>query len=116
MNIFWIVVLGVLSLLAFSKGTRIKMFRRDGGACRGCGRLWDDGWMLQGAHLDHTKNGNYDNVDNGVMLCVECHLLQHQRLFDEAQTEGERNFHAYAIRKLGETDPYNWMYYEKARG
>lgn len=106
----------LVPLFAFSKGTRVKMFHRDGGACRGCGRLWDDGWMLQGAHLDHTKNGNYDNVNNGVMLCVECHTRQHETLFYEAETQEERNFHAYAIRKLRDTDPYNWMYYEKARG
>lgn len=90
------------------------MFARDGAKCRICGRKWDDGWMLHAAHYDHDKsNPNYDTLEAGRMLCIDCHILDHKRKLKTATSKKERNMHAYAIRKLRECDRRNYDYYKK---
>lgn len=105
-----ILLLGLLvffSLFAFSKGIRKIMFARDKGKCQwpGCNKDFADGWMLHAAHYDHDHNSpSYDCLDNGRMLCIEHHIMDHEALYNRARTQDERNAHAWAIRKLRETN------------
>lgn len=94
--------------MGFSKQVRVEMFVRDNATCQDCGRKWDDGWMLQAAHYDHSRNRNYDCVENGRMLCIDCHIRDHQRAFEKARDRKDKNLHASAIRMLKCASRYNY--------
>lgn len=99
-----LILLVLLSFGAFSKAVRVKMFKRDKATCQRCGRKWDDGWMLHAAHYDHTHGPHYDDIDNGRMLCIDCHRKDHEEGLKNAKTAEERNLHSYALRHLKQTE------------
>lgn len=75
----------IISLLAFSKRSRFKVGKRDDWECQGDCCLgkdgnpasFKDGWMVQAAHHDHTRNAGYDDPENGRILCIAHHALEH---------------------------------------
>lgn len=90
---------------AFSKATRLEIFKRDRGTCQDCGRKWDDGWMLHCSHYDHDKSKpDYDSPSAGRLQCVDDHIKYHTQLFNKAKTPKERNENAWAIRQLRKTN------------
>lgn len=103
----------VLFAMPFTKDVRVRMFARDNGTCQECGRKWDDGWMLHATHISHKRNRWYNSIRNGRMLCIDCHIKDHEKLFNKAKTKKERSQHAYAIRKLNELDRRNIHYKKK---
>lgn len=108
-----VLFLFVMFAMPFSKPVRRVIFARDNATCRWCGKKWSDGWMLHCAHIDHNKaQPHYDNPENGRLLCVDCHILDHEQRLASAKTKKERNLHAYAIRKLDEWDRHNIHYYK----
>lgn len=111
-------ILRLLSLLfsGFSYSTRRKIGSRDKWTCTvpDCNKSFKNGWFVQAAHFDHNrKNGDYDDPDNGRILCVEHHLEEHMWRFREAKRQGDKkqmNREAYAIRKLREVDHRTYEY------
>jgi hypothetical protein len=84
--------LAVLPNLAFSFGVRKQMIIRDNAECVECGKRFNDGWLLDCAHNDHDhSNPDYDNPNNGRVLCLDDHLKHHIKI-------GDKNG-AYLIRK-----------------
>lgn len=61
----------------FPPMTSREIRRRDGWACTSCGKSTYDAekYLLEAAHIDHTRNENYINPDNGKTQCRICHLL-----------------------------------------
>lgn len=60
------------------------MFARDHGECVECGKRFNDGWLLDCAHNDHSReNEDYDNVNNGRVLCLDDHLKHHLAIGDQ---------------------------------
>lgn len=99
-----IVALLLMCLCAFPKSIRVQMFKRDNAECKECGKKWDDGWML---HAAHYKEGD-NSLSNGRMLCVRCHIKDHEEKFRKARDKKVKNQHAYAIRRLKWLSVYNW--------
>lgn len=91
------------------------MFKRDKGKCVDCARDWNDGWMLHASHEKHPFEGGNDHLSNGKMRCIDCHQSQHQGAFDNATDPNIRRAHAYAIRKLKQTDRRNIHFYKKKK-
>lgn len=77
------------SKFAFSKEVRKKIGERDSWSCRGNGHpctlgtnggpaSFNDGFMVEAAHLDHNKDSiQYNNPDNGVCMCRLHHAMSH---------------------------------------
>jgi hypothetical protein len=76
-----------LSQLAFSKGARKELLKRDGWTCQnedcfgyyfGIGALsWTKGYMLQAAHYPDMHQPKEDfNIEHGRCLCSSCHLVE----------------------------------------
>jgi len=88
-----VATVGLLAFVArgaFSPDVRQRMYARDNGECQRCGKRFGDGWLLDCSHYDHDKNkSNYNNINNGRILCLACHL--------EADKDDPRA--AYLIRK-----------------
>lgn len=61
------------SKFAFSFKSRKKILERDGNACAICGATDH----LEAAHINHTRNGNYDKPSNGRTLCRPHHYVDH---------------------------------------
>ena len=70
-------ILGLISFGSFRRSVAKKIGRRDRWTCQVTGRKFKDGWLLDVAHLDHTRNENYNNPDNGLVLSRSAHLLDH---------------------------------------
>lgn len=51
-----------------------------GWKCEKCGRLWKDGWKLEGHHIIPQHNGGKHTRSNFILLCVECHEKAHRKL------------------------------------
>lgn len=119
MNLIWCV--GILILLlglafgAFSQATKRQIGLRDGWECVECGRSFAGGWMVHACHYDHCKtNDDYDDPDNGRILCIGCHIKEHQQGFDDAKQSEDRalmNFHAQAVRKLKKLDQHTYAWH-----
>ena len=107
---FSIASLGILCFAlttAFSTPVRKEIGQRDRWTCMDCGKKFSDGWMVHAAHLSehhHKSDPLYDDPESGIILCVECHLKQHQ----EGTSLGDKD--QYAIMKLENTDrrTYKW--------
>ena len=68
----------VLPFIAFTTEVRKFIGKRDKWTCQNCGRRFRDGWMVQAAHYNHDRQSvEYNNPDNGRILCLECHLREH---------------------------------------
>ena len=92
------IVLGAAALTtgAFSKETRKKIWKRDGGRCVMCGSTEH----LNCSHIDHSKsNPKYDDESNGRLLCEAEHYL-----IDHVNREGRNGLplhqNAFAKRSL----------------
>lgn len=72
--------------MAFSTRVKEKILKRDNHTCSypGCFKKENDGWRIIAAHIDHTKNNNYDNPKNGKAHCIEHEIQYHQRLLEKA--------------------------------
>lgn len=89
-------VVGVLSLSAFSRPVRKKIWERDGGRCVNCGSTEH----LNCAHIDHSReNPRYDHESNGRLLCEPDHYV-----IDHVNREGRNglpiNQNKFAKRTL----------------
>lgn len=62
--------------MARSKGVnkrlRFEVFRRDGYACRYCGRSAKDGMVLEPDHVISVEEGGSDDISNLVTSCFDC--------------------------------------------
>ncbi len=65
-------LLVVASFGAFSHKVRAQIYNRDRGRSVESGAQADEA-----AHYDHTRNENYDTVENGRMLTTREHYLDH---------------------------------------
>jgi len=63
----------IASLGAFSKKSRKEIYERDGGKSARSGKRG----KLHAAHIDHTRNENYDKPSNGRLLTVREHYQDH---------------------------------------
>ena len=72
-----------LSTFAFSFSVRKEIGNRVGWECEHCGKSFWDGWLMDASHIDHERNGNYDNPENGECLCLWCHYDYHIDMGDE---------------------------------
>lgn len=69
---------------AFHSRTAKFIKERDNWTCL-CGEGRKEGLRVQAAHKDHDKkNPYYYHPDNGITLCMECHLREHIGLLNEA--------------------------------
>lgn len=57
--------------MAFSKGTRFEIFKRDGFQCQYCGST-PPLVTLEADHIDPQANGGSDEIDNGITSCMDC--------------------------------------------
>lgn len=71
--------------LQFTRGAREKMGRRDNWTCQKCGNTFRKGWMMHCAHYPerHTHGVEDPNIENGHVLDVRCHLIEHIGMFQE---------------------------------
>lgn len=81
-------LIGIVGIgMAFSKGVRYEMLKRDRWTCQnsecvgvymGIGELnWGRGWNVNGAHYPDMHQREEDkNINNGRCLCVHCHILE----------------------------------------
>lgn len=69
------VALYELSKIAFSYKVRKQIAKRDNHQCVSCGETE----YLEAAHINHNKrNRRYNHPSNGRLLCICCHLEDHQ--------------------------------------
>jgi hypothetical protein len=102
----FVVTLSTLGLLAvafgaFSRKSKHEIGKRDRWTCVECGREFQDGWMVHGAHNSdkHHKGPHYDKPSSGAIRCVDCHQEQHEN----GTTLGASG-DAYATNLLRATD------------
>lgn len=71
---------GLLAFMnsAFTYAARREIGERDSWACQcGCGRSYQQGWMVQAAHYSEKHQKAWDNNPrNGRIMATECHLLE----------------------------------------
>lgn len=84
-----LVALVWLSVWAFSRPQRSEMFRTSNKSCVGCGRKWDEGYMLEFHHIVAVFEGGSDDPSNAELRCRECHFKAHKEL--ARQRRKERN-------------------------
>ena len=91
---------------AFSKQTRLKMFKRAGGASEISGERFEDGVMLHCMHFNHDKsNPNYDEPEAGLVVTVQEHLDYHLSYVGRAHEINLKECqNYYAIDQLMQTD------------
>ena len=61
----------------FYEEVRKEIMRRDKWKCQSCGKSSFDHWLLEASHLDHTRDENYQNPENGKAKDRICHFLDH---------------------------------------
>ena len=94
-NILSVAGITALAFGAFSKPVRQEIFKRDRATCRCCGKnFYSDGVMLHAAHFDHHPENPkyYNDVDNGQLECVECHLFSDH--LPQMERFGDEHYHA----------------------
>lgn len=95
--IYTTVILGALSLTAFTKPVRNQVLERDGHQCRLCGSKEH----LEAAHINHNKNNpRYNDASNGMTLDVGCHLKDHLNRHGRNGLNNQQN--NWAIQRLRE--------------
>lgn len=87
----------LLLTTAFSRNSRDKIHRRDN-VCTECG-AWD---RLECSHLNHDKSRKeYDDPENGVLLCSLCHYLFHLAYKEDPTPIGlSKNDNDWAIEEI----------------
>lgn len=91
---FDLLPLALPMILAFSHCTRQKILERDGFRCIVCGATDH----LEAAHINHTRNKDYDEPKNGRTLCTKDHLQDH---IDRAGRNGlSRQYNQNAIESI----------------
>ncbi len=69
-----------LSTLAFTPDAKKKIAARDNWTCGVSGCRWGSGWNLHFCHdMDRHQRTPDDNPDNGGLMRVDLHILQHLR-------------------------------------
>jgi len=74
--------LWAISFFAFSRKIRKEIGDRDKWTCQGCGKRYEDGWMLHAAHNPNKHNSHYrdyNKPESGSMRCIDCHIKQHEK-------------------------------------
>ena len=61
---------------AFSETQRTVLYNRQKGICPDCGQKFEKSKM-HAHHIISWKNGGFTELDNGVMLCKDCHEKRH---------------------------------------
>jgi len=91
----------LLLFFAFSQNQRKQLFARDDATCQDCGRKWHgQGYMLEAHHVNPLNCGGENTIENGVMLCRECHKDRHLRLAANAKSKQEQSANASAARLI----------------
>lgn len=100
---------------AFTRGIRRKIYERDGGACQISGKRFDEGFLLDAAHVDHDKTSHYYNtVDNGQMEGVREHLfLDHFPRFYCDESFNNWQAVVLLVRRCWRNGYHTEAYYEK---
>ncbi len=75
---------------AFSRRSKKKIWDRDGGACVNTKKRHSDGWILHCSHIDHSRDSNYNNPDNGRLLTIEEHIKDHTYRYFEGSRSDEK--------------------------
>lgn len=89
----------LLTSLAFSRDTRARMMNRANGRSEISGVGKQDGYRLHASHYNHDKtNPDYDNIDNGRILTIEEHYIDHVQHEGKNGLSPEAN--TWAINKL----------------
>lgn len=90
----------VLSNCAFSRNVRNKIWQRAGGKSELSGLSEADGYSLECAHLNHSRDyPRYNDPSNGRLLTTEEHLADHLHRTDNGLDESGNT---WAVRKLRE--------------
>ena len=66
----------LLKARAFSNSQRVALYNRQKGICPDCGKHYVIGDM-HAHHITPWYNGGLTELNNGVMLCKECHKQRH---------------------------------------
>jgi 5-methylcytosine-specific restriction endonuclease McrA len=90
----------VLCFSSFTKWQRKDIFKRDNATCQGCGRKWDEGYMLECHHVNPLNCGGDNSISNGRLLCRSCHAEAHRILATNADTAKQRHANAAAYRVI----------------
>ena len=96
---------------AFTPGVRREIFDRDGGTCQESGKRYSDGWMVHASHYNHERNENYDEPDNGRILCIEEHIKDHVGRGDIRATQlliGLARGKGLHTKRFYQEFPYMW--------
>jgi len=90
--------------MAFSSLSNRRIWVRDQGKCKTCGKDVEKGWNLDASHVDHDKlKFYYDNIGNGKLECLWCHLKRHLALWVAArQKKNDRweSIHRFSVQAL----------------
>lgn len=89
--------------MGFPKALRKYKFALCHAQCEGCGRRWDDGYMLYCHHKQPVMEGGSDKLENCEMLCRDCHAKRHQHLANTYKRSGNdklANKNAFACRTI----------------
>lgn len=92
------VVIYEASKFAFTKNIRREVLQRDSYTCQGVNGYpcawelvdgepasWRRGHFVMASHKDHTRNGHYNDPENGVCQCKACHMM-YEKLLGQNQT------------------------------
>ena len=106
-----LLLMGEISRWALSRDVAYKIGKRDDWKCRETGRDFRDGWLLDMAHYDHTRNGSYNNPERGRALCRPAHLREHALMYLKQPTEENRKIiQLLANRNFYEGLRKDWAY------
>lgn len=90
--------------MAFSIRITKRIWARDGGKCKSCGKNVESGWNLDASHFDHNKlNFYYDNIGNGQLECLWCHLKRHLKLWMASRKKNNERWesiHRFSVQAL----------------
>ena len=99
-----------ITMMAFSKRSAREIGEREDWRCN-CGRgfkVQDGHYVIHMAHIDHTRNEDYDNPDNGTVMCVRCHIEDHIN-------RGDYGAVAKLASKAYRNGLHTWQYLNKHR-
>ena len=73
-------VLLLLPFYSFPKWMRLKHGKKVRWSCEKCGKQFREGYMVEFHHKIPTSSGGKDTFKNMELLCMACHLAEHERL------------------------------------